>query len=303
MINFTWHECRMLDTKFLESHPEYLVMPLDSSDCFRKYFISLRDLAEKNIPLAHSVNTTTSAKACLACSSYDGHNEISKRTCPAAFSVVKNYDTFSIDLEKNTISGSKAWISTLMTGEFGVFKFKGPETAHVYIEFERKDTDQFKEEYKNVCGPGMFQSGTGELYLKDYEIIQGWNTFKINSIVRLSLAKALSLMVPTIIYGGCIRLSKELEMRGEELDLLSARWHNIVDSGISFEITKDINSINSSEVREFYYKSKQLLADLCAYIIQNSLVKFYNPETELGKYFYDSMMYSTHKNSNFFDKG
>jgi hypothetical protein len=303
MINFTWHECKMLDTEFLESNPVYLTMPTDSDETFQIYFTALRNLAEQNIPIAHSVNTSTSAKACLFSSTNPPHWEFANRTCPASFSVVKEYDTLNIRMDTKLVNGSKAWVSTLATGEFGIFKFigecKGLQSPHFLLEYTYKGTENFVEEYKNVCGPGMFQSGTGEFYLKDYTVEPVFHLFASDPVKALPLNKALALMVPTILYGGCIRLVNELEIKTAELNKLTNDWQRIVDSGLTFNLSKDYKALDE-QISDFYYKVKQLLADLCGTIIQNSLVKFYNPETELGKYFYDSMVYSTHKNSNLF---
>lgn len=247
-----------------------------------EFFTELLDVAAIDLALAHSVFKVSSCRTILSLVG----KQYAYPTQIGAFSVHKKYDT--ITLTNNTVSGKKHWITNLAQAELAVMQVHDGNKLQLCLA----DLTTANKEFLFFSSIGMMDSETGDasfestnvevLFSRDdprYFVSNNHNNLCfITNYLGVSKGLLKYLTPPA------------LELKSRYVSLKSLLEHHIVNTSQTTTSSDQFWHLRNS----LYLESKQLLVDICSYIIANTSGTFYQANTVASQQFLNALIYAGH---------
>lgn len=280
-----------LSADFLHSNPILTTKFVGSSvDQRRQFFSSLRELAEKDLALAHSTFKVSAARTVLSISDNVALNELADKIILSGFSVYKLFDTVSASNE--IITGTKHWITNLDQADFGIVQCLHNNEITLY-HVDLKPATTFNKVFSHLNTPGLMDTCTGDIRFDQHPATL---IFKKTDARYFISNNHNSLCFISNHIGAINGLLRYFDK--ESKNVFAARYKNVATL-LNYEITHTSTATTSSDTfwhsrNALYLECKQLLSDVCQYIINNCAGSFYSLATAQGQNFYNSLIYSGH---------
>lgn len=280
-----------LSADFLHSNPTLTTKFVGSSvDQRRQFFNNLKELAEKDLSLAHSTFKVSAARTVLSASDNGVLNKLADNVMLSGFSVYKSFDTATA--ANGTITGTKHWITNLSQAEFGVVQcLHNNEITLYYVDLAPATT--INKIFSHLNTPGLMDTCTGDIRFDQHPATL---IFKKSDARYFISNNHNSLCFISNHIGAVNGLLMQFDK--ESKNVFAARYKN-VSTLLDYEITHTSGVTTSSDAfwhsrNALYLDCKQLLSDVCQYIIANCAGNFYSLATAQGQHFYNSLIYSGH---------
>lgn len=283
----------MLTKEFLQDNPVFLRNFIIEDDP-SIFFNALHDLAHSNIPLAHCISKCSAVRNDLTLSNHIPHNELAKTVFIGCYSTHKPYDSVGLSPSNTTLCGSKHFVTNLPVAEHATFQMKLQDKKYiVYVDLSKIEYLRFT--YDTITGPGMIETQTGEIEFINYPFDQTSIIMEVRKDERWDLREAHNhLFFSTNFLGAAAGLFELLESPQKyhlRLEETTRHWRNIVSN-----CKTDIHSDDYWKAQNWIYiKTKRLLADLVCEVIQNYGGEFMGVNNSKGKFFYDCLVFSSHR--------
>lgn len=282
----------ILTLDFLCKHPEFLETNKD-------FFLKQLEVATHDLALAHSITKVGCARNTLKKSHNQKHRDLANTNFIAGHSIKKPSDTLNVSYEagKYILNGEKQWITNLDISNFcNIGLDLNGAVYNVYINLSN---ESLEIDMTVLPGPGMLDSRTGKITFINYTLT---DNDILNKVAYDELSEKWAICCP---QSGHNNLFFSTNMLGASMGLLKhladstlhSRAHSLHDL---WQLYID-NLHNNEDVNDFYNKrnnfytqTKCLLVDTLNLIIQTQTGKFFDPRTDIGKLFYDSLIFSAH---------
>lgn len=281
----------VLSREFLQSNPAYLFLfRYASQDAKLDFFQNLQQLASSDLALAHSVFKISSVRTILTLADQVPIQNLASTNFIAGFSVHKPFDTLRVS--HNRVNGKKHWITNLQQSEFLIVQaLDNNNVKLLFIDLaEPRGVTRDFSFFKN---PGMADTQTGDALFDDYACQPLFDKSDTRYFVSNNHN---SLCFTTNYLGATQGLLNYLDR--DQTRKFKSQYKNL-----SALLTSEI--INTSGVtvpsdafwhqrNALYLDSKDLLAEVCCFIVKNCAGNFYNLDSPQGKHFSNCLIYSGH---------
>lgn len=282
-----------LSKEFLDNNPALTINFVDAPVQEKlNFFSTLRTLAADDLSLAHSVFKISSCRTILNLSQSNKLKDLTRTQFLGGFSVHKPFDTVHL-VNDNCISGTKHWITNLQQAEFVVIQVNHNDTVGLYYVDLLTNSSTFTKDFSFLKTPGLADTCTGDLIFNQCPVEFIFN--KQDPCYFLS-NNHNTLCFITNYLGGIQGLLSQINHPSTAKFKATYRVLNdqLVDE-ISSTYNIDCNKDTFWHSRNaLYLSSKQLMVDLCSFVIEHCAGNFYNLNSPQGQHFFDCLIYSGH---------
>lgn len=263
-------------------------LPFATSTAVQKFdfFYSLKEVAKRDLSLAHSIFKVSSCRTILSLSEQPKFQTLANQTFVAGFSVHKPFDTGTV--VDNLVNGRKHWISNLEQSEFLVVQLK--HNNEIKLFYTELNGGGYNKDFTFLNTPGLKDTCTGDITFNNHPV----ELIYSKSDARYFVSNNHNSLCFIANYLGAVAGLLEYI---EAPDLKST--HRNLSTLLDREI--DITSSTICSTDDFwhtrnalYLDSKNLLANACQHIITNYAGEFYNLNTSKGQHFFDCLVFSGH---------